>query len=342
MAKFIIGIRNDLKEIFKEFGDEKELYGVFGPAPRELVTSGRIDCLPPKSLVSLKEQISLAHEHGLKFNVLANSLCQHGKEFDKEFKKRMTKLFDFVTDAEADAITITNSNIMRLAKTYREQYKAQHGKVPFDITASAWRDIITTYQAEENVKEFGMEIIQTHQYINRDFKTLRELHELKKKLNFDIVLYASTGSTWCCDDRLGHRCAISHPENTLGKKDSYKEHCIEERKRNPFLVYIAPTIPPEVIGLYENLGYDKFKLAGRDMSTEWRIKNLRRYLNRKTESGIGIADLCDTNLGRKMPYIPIEEVVKLIKELEKVSHRQDFNFVLDYVNFCKERYASVK
>lgn len=338
---FLIGVGDDLAEILREFGNDHQLHGVFCSAPPAILASGRINDAPPMTLDELERRVEMAHNnphHPVRFNLALNAfavgfykgqgenryMVRDGDSWkhDERITERFHNFFDFLVRSCVDTVTIANPALMSIACAYRAQYRKTHGQDPFELAASTFFDIHDIMAFESVTRMFTVDTAHLYQSVNRDFYSLQRIRTAAENRKIDLVLYASTGSLFLCPYRFDHRALIAQQCGTYAA-DFCKQWCINEREKDPFLIFTAPTIPPEAIHIYEGLGYRRFKLAGRDMSTAWRKKNLRRYLERKTEAGAGIADLCDTNMGRKMPYISISSVVSFIEYLRHLDYTAD-------------------
>jgi collagenase-like PrtC family protease len=123
----------------------------------------------------------------------------------------------------------------------------------------------------------GADVLYLPEYINRDFRLLRGL---RKRIGCRLVLLANVGCLLHCPLRTFHIQAISHSGRAqqLGTYLDYSlMWCTSEKTRDPGLMVKSPWIRPEDLGVYEELGYDEFKLAGREMDRPWVERVTRAY-----------------------------------------------------------------
>ena len=83
-AKFCIGLNgqpDNMTRLMGEFGDA--VYEVFSPAPPDVINTGRRGHVPTTE-AKLSEEVKLAHDNGVRYNVLMNGICQYIQESQNE------------------------------------------------------------------------------------------------------------------------------------------------------------------------------------------------------------------------------------------------------------------
>lgn len=329
MAKFFVGLNGkpgNIETILEKFS--KDIYEVFIAAPPDISGSGRAGATF-STLNELERQTKLAHSFGVRYVVLINAICYGAELFTHSFRKKMEIFLKFLTEINIDGIVIANPYLILLSLDFRNKYKTH-----WEVFVSSLTEVIEASEAK-SFDEMGVNRILLHQIVNRDFKTLKKIIQTVK---CKLELYANTGSLYRCPFRYAHRAFISHlstiPPEKLKQPEYvnwYKQNCISIRQKNPLEIIMAPTIRPEDLHFYEDLGIEHFKISGRSMSTEWMVNVLDAYIKRDFNGNI--ADLCETNLGRKMPFVPNK---KLNGFLEKVKD----NFG-SYKDICQTFYDSL-
>jgi collagenase-like PrtC family protease len=86
-----------------------------------------------------------------------------------------------------------------------------------------------------------------------------------------------------------HIQAISHSGKAqqLGAYVDYSlMWCTSEKTRDPGLMLKSPWIRPEDLAVYEAMGYDEFKLAGREMDRPWVERVVRAYAARRHDGDL--------------------------------------------------------
>jgi len=332
MAKFCVGLSGSteaLQLVLDKFGGK--IHEVFVGAPPDVSGSGRAGTVRTDE-AALREQAALAHEAGVEFVVAANATCYGGRQFSQEFRHRFLAFLDFLADAQVEAITIAEVYLIELALEYRRSHKGGPR-----VYVSSLAEVVEPAKARR-FDEMGVDRIVLHQNVNRDFRTLKQIIET---VRCDLELYANTGSLYQCPYRHSHRSFIAHAsaaenecEGTGATSNWYKERCIAIRQANPIEIVMAPTIRPEDVSFYENLGIRYFKIAGRNMRLDWLAKVLTAYIGERSEGGIG--DLCDTNLGRLMPYVANTLLDGFLDFLRESADKPGY----DYVALCRTFYES--
>jgi len=92
-----------------------------------------------------------------------------------------------------------------------------------------------------------------------------------------------------CSLRNFHIQAISHSGRAqqLGAYVDYSlMWCTSEKTRDPGLMLKSPWIRPEDLSVYEAMGYDEFKLAGREMDRPWVERVARAYAARRHDGDL--------------------------------------------------------
>ena len=70
------------------------------------------------------------------------------------------------------------------------------------------------------------------------------------------------------------------------KGDYYKNGCNEVFRSEPWRLIGASYIRPEDIPVYDNIGIEYLKLAGRELPTSWIINSAKAYINQKYSGNI--------------------------------------------------------
>ena len=321
---FCVGLNGkagNLEAILENFAPH--IHEVFAAAPPTLMGSGRAGQYP-LSLKEIEKHVKIAHECGVGYNALLNAVCLEGRQFQIDFQKQLHKFLEFVCETGIDVLTIADPFVLQKVVAFRKNNGAR-----FIVCVSSLADVTDAFTAER-YEELGADRIVLHQNVNRDFKALRQII---KSVSCELELYVNTGSLYKCPYRQAHRVFISHlstlsPEELQQPKHEnwFKANCIAIRRKNPLEIIMAPTIRPEDIHYYEDIGIRLFKISARTMPTEWAIKVLSAYIDRFFYGNI--ADLCDTNLGQKMPFVDNKKMGNLLELIEKNSK--------NYSQLCSE------
>jgi collagenase-like PrtC family protease len=120
--------------------------------------------------------------------------------------------------------------------------------------------------------------------INRDFDTLKKIRETSKS-EFTIMV------NQCCIQSCNlsspyHALTISHASQEKHPSDGFMIdycylRCSLMRMLDPVNFIRADWIRPEDIHVYENLGYDRFKIIERTAPTKVLVERVKAYANRR-------------------------------------------------------------
>jgi hypothetical protein len=98
------------------------------------------------------------------------------------------------------------------------------------------------------------------------------------------VLLVNLGCLVHCPLRDYHANFVSHSAECLDRGcyfDYSLAKCTQIKSSSPVELMKAPWIRPEDLCHYEQIGFKKFKLAGREKGSEWILRALAAYSDRK-------------------------------------------------------------
>jgi hypothetical protein len=184
--------------------------------------------------------------------------------------------------------------------------------------------------------------------INRDFKTLENI---QKSVKCKIVLLLTDGCLYQCPFRHYHYNTLGHASQTHQQFDrNYIDTCILNcstiKFSDPTEVIKSRWIRPEDLSHYEAIGINKFKIAGRRMSTEWIVRSVKAFSSRSYEGNL--VDIIQGfsmsfgNLEQKDPNLKLSETVgkesksKLIIDNTKLNGFIDFFKKQNCIAMCNE------
>jgi len=330
---FCVGLNGkpgNLEAILERYASH--IHEVFVAVPPYLMGSGRAGA-DPLTLDKMAKQTEIAHGAGVGYNVLLNAVCLGGRQFHRNFQKQLYEFLECVCEANVDALTIADPFILQKAVAFRKSKGAE-----FTICVSSLADLTEAVSAKR-YEDMGPDRIVLHQNVNRDFQAIRQIQEA---VSCELELYANTGSLYKCPYRQAHRAYISHlsilTSEQLKEPENYnwfKANCISIRKKNPLEIIMAPTIRPEDLHYYEELGVRLFKISSRTMTTEWVTRVLSTYVNRSFNGSL--PDLCDTNLGRDMPWIDNKMLDGLLEFIQSRCNDVDYDYEACCRKFFHER-----
>ena len=317
-----VGIRGSVEELKKILADESSKYikEVFVGAPPEMGNTGRFK-VHPTTIESLEEITRLTHASGIECNIVLNTACLGRNDINPEY---LTKIKEFVIQLEkidADYITLGHSALIRTTNEVRKKLK---------INVSTYLGVNNPLLAKE-FENMGVARITLPQTVNRD---LQMIERIKKYVGVDLEVFANTKCVngGHCAYRTAHQNFKSHqpqlnPECWENVKDPYTfGYCGVRRRTNMIDVLFTPTIRPEDVRFYENIGVPLFKLATRMDKPETVIKLVRAYGERRFDGPFG--ELWTVDKKQDSPQNKLLdglfESVKDLPEEEQLEHYKSF------------------
>ena len=303
-----------------------DLYGV---ADHTIVGGGRPSFLLKNiSEEKIAEYISKVHKNKMEFSYLLNAPCMNNMEYDPHYHKELLKYIQWISDIGTDNVIVTIPFLIQLIK---EQFP----KLKIRVSTIAHVNSVNRAKFYEML---GASEITPDVMINRDFKTLENI---QKAVKCKIVLLLTDGCLYQCPFRYYHYNILGHASQTHQQFDrNYIDTCILNcsviKFSNPTEVIKARWIRPEDLNHYEAIGINKFKIAGRRMSTEWIVRSVKAFSSRKYEGNlIDIIQGFSMNVGvEKDPNDKLTETV--IKESKSKLYID--NTKLDgFIDFFKKQ-----
>jgi collagenase-like PrtC family protease len=238
--------------------------------------------LPEIADDALAEYVAKAKKQGQAFFYCLNVACLGNREFTAEGQRWLVERFGWITDVGCQGIVLSNPYLIAFAKKRFPQ---------LEIAVSSANGVDSVdkilYFAEA-----GADLVYLPEYVNRDFPLLRQL---RKRTGVRLVPLSNTGCMINCPIRAYHSTITSHAKASL-ELGAYVDYpllwCTKEKLHDPAQMVKSPLIRPEDLHVYEELGIEEFKLAGREMDRPWNERVIRAYAARRYEG-----DLNDLILG---------------------------------------------
>ena len=137
---------------------------------------------------------------------------------------------------------------------------------------------------------------------------------LRDRISCEIEIMANLGCLYNCPHHSYHSQYHSHASrselrDTVSEEDPYKEFCTSLMRREPWRALNAAFLRPEDLSIYDEIGVDYVKLAGRELGVDWIVNAAKAYVER-TYSG-NVLDLMSTPYRiRSSMSIPNEGIKK--------------------------------
>lgn len=245
----------------------------YASLPKTPVGGGRPSrILPNVSKDKVAAHINEAHRRGIRFNYVINSTCLGLRPNDESAMRRVLDHVGWLVELGVDGVTVANPYVLDLVRRH-------HPKLP--IKVSIFSNIDGIAKAMQYV-DLGATGIVLSLMENRNF---RFLEAARRSLKCDLSLLVNQGCLYRCPYRVLHGNTVAHASTDEENGDSSSvmyclARCSLDKLRNPELLMRSPWIRPEDLQVYEELGYDTFKIAGREKSTPWLRAAVAAYTER--------------------------------------------------------------
>jgi collagenase-like PrtC family protease len=262
-----------------------ELYGSLAQAP---VGSGRPRvALPHVDQEQARAHIAAVQARGIGFNYVLNASCMGNMEFDKAGHRALLDHLAWIDGMGVDAVTVTMPYLLRIIK-----HRFPRLKVKVSVIAH-----VNSLQMARALQDLGADEINVDYMLNRD---LRQLAAMRKALSCELSLLVNDLCLYQCPYRQyhynlnGHSTQKDHP-----LQGSFLDFCIisctVEKLTHPDQLIRARWIRPEDLQRYQDLGFERFKLSGRNMTSAWISRAVRAYAGRSYAGNLGDILIPDPN-----------------------------------------------
>ncbi len=241
----------------------------FGGYPVQLTGAGR----PPQILPSIgperfREHVAAIHRHGRDFYATLNSNDLGLHEYRPGYIDAFLSEVGHLLDLGVDGLVIALPALIEAVRTAWPD-------VP--ISVSTFARIRTVTQAEYFLKLGARTIILEE--ANRDFKLIRGL----VRLGAEVEILVNQTCLPSCPYR-GHHLNTSSLASQPGAACPAFEYpileCGVEYVRDPAKIISGIFVRPEDLGVYEEAGVTRFKVSGRNRTTDWLVRAARGYAAR--------------------------------------------------------------
>jgi len=271
---------------------------IYGSASDTSVGNGRPSFILGKiSDEDMPKYIDNVHKKGCKFNYTMNAPCLNNIEYSIEGHRSIITQLDQLVSIGIDGITVSIPYLLEIVKNRYPQLS-----VKVSVIAQ-----VNTVKKAKYFENLGADEIILDNMINRDFKLLEEI---KRNVNCKLTLLLNDACIYWCPYRYYHYNLCGHASQTDHVTQGFYVdycaiRCTMERLQDPSLLLSSRWIRPEDTKIYEDIGYDNFKLSGRRMSTNWIFRATSAY-SRKEYNG-SLSDIIDYSL------VGIEEDVRTLE-----------------------------
>jgi collagenase-like PrtC family protease len=253
---------------------------LFGKLRTDAVGGGRAPYqLARVSRRQLAEHVRHCRDAGFAFNYLLNASCMGNREITRKGQQEINRLLDWISDIGVTAVTVASPFMLQLIKA-----RQPHLKVRISVFGGV--DRVRKAQMWE---ELGADcIVLDSILVNRELETLRQI---RKAVSCDLELMANNNCLTGCAMSPMHMNALAHAGQAWhANKGFFIDWCFlkctEMKMRDPVHYLRSEWIRPEDLRIYEELGFDLFKIAERDIPTEMMMTRVKAYAGRRYDGNL--------------------------------------------------------
>lgn len=253
---------------------------VYGKLQSDVVGGGRLSqLLPTVSLSDLRRHVDLCREHGIIFNYLLNASASDNLEYTRAGQGQLTRLVEQLWDMGITHFTVATPYLLKFLK-------ARHPQAYVKISVFAQVGDVRKARQWENMR--ADEIVLDSLLVNREFKMLEKI---RRAVKIKLQLLVNNNCDYGCSLSPYHMNVLASGSRkgskTVGLTPDYCYlHCTAQKLREPARFLISDWIRPEDLVHYEKLGYDSFKLSGRNLPTEVLVRRLMAYHGRRFDGNL--------------------------------------------------------
>ncbi len=253
---------------------------LFGKLRKDAAGGGRASYqLAPISKRRLAEHVEHARSKGMGFNYLMNAACHGNQESTRQGQRAFEKLLGWVTSLGIPSVTVATPQLLTLIKTRYPHLRVRvslFGGVDRVQKARMWEDL-------------GADcIVLDGMLVNRE---LGSLANIRKHLSCDLELLVNNSCLQSCALSPSHMTGLAHASKSTDPTKSFFIDwcflkCTQMKLSNPVNYIRSEWIRPEDLHIYEELGYDLFKIAERDIPTPIMVRRVKAYAERRYDGNL--------------------------------------------------------
>ena len=288
---------------------------LFGSLPTTPVGGGRPAAfLPTVSREEIARHIAGAAGRGIEFNYLLNGFCL-GSADAPAVAAGLSAHLEWIAGLGVTTVTVAHPHVLCAVK---QQLPTLRVKMSILADLDTVGKVRTA--ADMGADEVALSIMQ-----NRDFDFLETV---AKVVSCDLTLLVNQVCLAMCAHRYHHGGINSHAsrddeEDTVYGVNYCLLKCAMEKLTRPSALVKSSWIRPEDLPVYEEIGYETFKIAGREMTTDWLVNAAGAYSARSYDGNLsdilnGIAVMPNDRRGaHKMPLIDNRKLDGFIDQFKR-------------------------
>ncbi len=235
--------------------------------------------LPAASEEAVARHVEAARRRGIPFYYALNYTCFGAQEFTAQWQRWVVELLAWLEGIGAEGVIVASPYLAELVK--------RRSTLRLHVSLGAQVDSVPKVLYWQEV---GADAIYLDDALNRDFQALAAA---RKVARCQLVLSVNVGCILHCPLRIHHGAFLSHARECPpgGYVDYSLLRCCLARASGPAQMLKLPWIRPEDLGLYEEMGFEAFKIWGRTQGEEWLLRVATAYARRRYEGDLN--DLLD-------------------------------------------------
>ncbi len=227
----------------------------------------------------VEEHVGHARRAGIGFNYLLNAACTDNLEFTRRGQKELRRLLDWLVEIGVESVTLSSPFLLRIVK---ERYP----KLRTRVSVFACVDHLRKARMWE---EMGADCLMLDALlVNREFQLLRSI---RKGIRCELQLLVNNVCMQSCAMSHYHMNTLAHASQSGHSTGGFFIdwcflQCTMKKLLDPVEYLRADWIRPEDIHLYEEMGYDSFKIAERGAPTAVLVNRVKAYAERRFDGNL--------------------------------------------------------
>jgi collagenase-like PrtC family protease len=265
--------------LISSLSQNKATIQIYGVLPTSMLGSGGSGPdIPQMTLKDAEGYVKQAHSAGLTFNYLLNAPCMNNVEWREDTHRELLQHLEWLSNIGVDSVTVVIPYLLELIKRQFPHLKAEVSTIAH----------VNSVARAKFFEAMGVDSIMLDASINRDFKLLKAIRRAVKcelgVLTNSLCLYQCPYEDYHYAT-LGHASQSHNPLNGCFM-DYCVIHCALSRFDDTSQFIKARWIRPEDIHIYQDIGIDFFKIAGRAMPTEWIVNAAAAYASQQYQGNL--------------------------------------------------------
>lgn len=252
---------------------------LYGSLPAEGTLRTR-EQLPAVGERQVEEQVAAAAAEGIGFLYVMNATCGGNRELSEAGRWELMQRCQWLCEAGARGVTVANPYLIELVR---------EGFPELEVHVSVLAGVDSARKASF-YRDLGVTGIYLAPEVNRDFARLRAI---RRAVDCRLSVLVNEGCLLQCPLSQYHANVVSHSAQSIDGRyhvDYCYMKCSRAKAAAPAEYLQMPWIRPEDLPVYERLGIDHAKLAGREKMgdgpashSDWIVRAARAYREGRCE-----------------------------------------------------------